>query len=55
MKRPLAELDEYVHARFLAKQVLSTPHIDQDSDLAVLARQFLRLTERVEAIIPREH
>ena len=46
---------EFEQARTLANAVLETPNRDPDSDLSLLARQFLRMVERVEkAIHPRK-
>ena len=40
-------VNEFNHAVALANTVLDCPHCDPDTDLAVLARQFLRAREKL--------
>jgi len=44
---------EYDLAIALANHVLEKAHLDPDSDLSTLARQFLRLVERCQAPEPK--
>lgn len=47
----LTELEE---AESLVYQVLERPHADPDDDLAILARQFLRVREREVWLRPNQ-
>lgn len=42
--------DEYEQAKRIANRFLDKPYADPDGDEAVLARQFLRLVEKQEAV-----